>query len=59
MMMTSLIVSLIFTAIVLWLTLITISKGYGYKHTIDPLKEGEEVRVYTDNGEHRKKQIKS
>ena len=34
---TVLVVSLILTVIVLILSLITISKGYGYKHTIDPL----------------------
>ncbi|TQS75920.1 YtzI protein [Ornithinibacillus gellani] len=55
MIMTSIVVSLLFTIIVLWLTLITISKGYGLKHTIDPLNEGDEVREYTDKGDYRVK----
>lgn len=37
--MTTLIVSIILTLIILYLSLLTISKGYGYKHKIDPLKE--------------------
>lgn len=32
------------------LTLVTINKGYSYKHTIDPLNEGDEVREYSGNG---------
>lgn len=32
------------------LTLVTINKGYAYKHTIDPLNEDGEVREYTGNG---------
>jgi len=38
----ALVISIILTVIILILTLVTISKGYGYKHTIDPLvKENE------------------
>lgn len=50
MVITSIVVSLLLTVGILLLTLLTISKGYGFKHTIDPLKEGDEVREYTDNG---------
>jgi len=43
---TSMIVSLVLTLIVLALTLLTISKGYGYKHTIDPkVPENEEEQT--------------
>lgn len=41
--MTILIVSIIFTIIVLVLSLITISKGYAYKHTVDPLDHDGEI----------------
>lgn len=37
--MIAMIVSIIFTLVVLVLSLITISKGYGYKHKVDPLDE--------------------
>lgn len=47
---TSIVIGLILTAVTLWLTLITISKGYEYKHTIDPLKKGDKVREFTGNG---------
>lgn len=36
MVMWSIVVSIIFTIIILLLTLFTIQQGYGYKHTIDP-----------------------
>lgn len=36
MLMGSIIASAVLTIIVLVLSLITIQKGYGYKHTIDP-----------------------
>jgi len=36
MLMWSIIASIIFTLIILVLTLVTIQQGYGYKHTIDP-----------------------
>lgn len=32
----SIVASIIFTVIILILTLVTIQQGYGYKHTIDP-----------------------
>lgn len=32
----SIVVSIIFTVIILLLTLLTIQQGYDYKHTIDP-----------------------
>lgn len=50
MLITSIVVGLVLTVLTLWLTLVTISKGYAYKHTIDPLNEGEEVREFTGNG---------
>lgn len=34
--------SIVFTLAILALTLVTISKGYGYKHTIDPKVETED-----------------
>lgn len=36
MLMWSIVASIIFTVIILILTLVTIQQGYGYKHTIDP-----------------------
>jgi len=48
--MTSIVVGLVLTIAIMLLTLLTISKGYEYKHTIDPLKEGDEVREFTGNG---------
>lgn len=50
MLITSIVVGLVLTVLTLWLTLVTISKGYAYKHTIDPLNEGDEVREFTGNG---------
>lgn len=50
MLVTAFIVGLVLTVLTLVLTLITISKGYSYTHTIDPLNEGEEVRKFTGNG---------
>lgn len=47
---TSIVIGLILTVVTLGLTLLTISKGYEYKHTIDPAKEGDEVREFTGNG---------
>lgn len=37
----ALVISIILTIAVLLLSLLTISKGYGYKHTIDPLVDDE------------------
>lgn len=45
--MTNIIVGIVLTLIVLVLSLITISKGYGFKHSIDALpddKEKQEVK---------------
>lgn len=50
MIITSLVVGLVLTVVTLLLTLLTISQGYAYKHTIDPLNEGDEVREFTGNG---------
>ncbi|HEX6593190.1 MAG TPA: YtzI protein [Bacillota bacterium] len=36
MMMTSLVISMLLTIFVLVLSIVVISKGYGYKHKIDP-----------------------
>ncbi|HLQ73235.1 MAG TPA: YtzI protein [Bacillota bacterium] len=44
--MGTMIASLIFTLVVLLLTILTITKGYGYKHTIDPVDEEESVEEY-------------
>lgn len=41
-MMTIVVVSVIFTLIVLVLSIMTLTEGYGYKHTIDPLTKDEE-----------------
>jgi len=38
----ALVFSIVFTVGVLILSLVTISKGYGFKHTIDPLEENED-----------------
>lgn len=51
MMMIALVVGLVLTIVTLLLTVLTISKGYGFVHTVDPLKEGDKVREYTGNGE--------
>lgn len=41
--MVTLIVSIILTLVILYLSLLTISKGYGYRHKVDPLEDyGEE-----------------
>lgn len=37
--MVTLIVSIILTLVILYLSLLTISKGYGYKHKVDPLED--------------------
>ncbi|MBO1002677.1 YtzI protein [Pseudogracilibacillus auburnensis] len=50
MIMTSLVVGVVLTVVTLLLTLLTISKGYSFKHTIDPLKEEDKVREFTGNG---------
>lgn len=50
MIIASLIFGLVLTVGTLLLTLLTINKGYSFKHTIDPLEEGDEVREYSGNG---------
>lgn len=35
---TSMVISIILTVVILLLTVLTISKGYGFKHTIDPVE---------------------
>lgn len=37
MQLSAMIISILFTIVVLVLSIITISKGYGYKHKIDPM----------------------
>lgn len=44
----ALVISILLTVGILLLSLLTISKGYGYKHTIDPLVEDE--KEYPNNG---------
>lgn len=50
MLVTAFVIGLVLTVATLALTLLTISKGYSFKHTIDPLEEGDEVREFTGNG---------
>ncbi|HIV74467.1 MAG TPA: YtzI protein [Candidatus Pseudogracilibacillus intestinigallinarum] len=50
MVVTSIVVGLVLTVLTLVLTLVTISKGYSYKHTIDPLNKEDEVREFSGNG---------
>ena len=52
---TVLVVSTILTVIILILTLVTISKGYGYKHTIDPpvVKEEQQSNMESSTEENR------
>lgn len=50
MLMGSLVAGLILTVITLLLTLLTISKGYSFKHTVDPINEEDKTRVFTGDG---------
>ncbi|GIO24571.1 YtzI protein [Oceanobacillus sp. J11TS1] len=43
-------VSIIVVAMVIILSMVTLSKGYGYKHKIDPLPD-EEANRYNDRNE--------
>lgn len=43
--------SIVFTLAILALTLVTISKGYGYKHTIDPKVETEDKEQFNSHQE--------
>ncbi len=49
--MSSLVISIILTIGILLLSLLTISKGYGFKHTVDPLvkEDHEDEEVKTSN----------
>lgn len=49
----SIVASIIFTLIILILTLVTIQKGYGYKHTIDPPVNEVEGQQVSTKGEER------
>ncbi|MGM8212510.1 YtzI protein [Virgibacillus sp. W0430] len=40
--MATLVVSILLTLIILYLSLLTISKGYAFKHTVDPIDPVEE-----------------
>lgn len=40
--MSALVISIILTVVILALSILTITKGYGYKHTIDPAVDSEE-----------------
>jgi len=51
--MTVLVISIILTVGILLLSLLTISQGYGYKHTIDPLEKNEdEPKKEKDDSNH-------
>ncbi|MFS0674811.1 YtzI protein [Ornithinibacillus sp. 179-J 7C1 HS] len=45
------IICIIITAIVLYLSLLTLDKGYGYKHTVDPLPTNVEEETKSNNEE--------
>lgn len=50
----SIVASIIFTIVILILTLVTIQQGYGYKHTIDPpVNESEEQPTGTEREERQ------
>lgn len=46
--MSAMVISIILTVVILLLSLLTISKGYGYKHTIDPLENNEHEETKKD-----------
>lgn len=52
----SIVASVIFTLIILILTLVTIQQGYGYKHTIDPplRQETDDYQEKVEGEENRK-----
>lgn len=50
--MTNIVIGIIVTLIVLVLSLVTITKGYGFKHTIDPHPNEQEKQDYV--GEENK-----
>ena len=56
MVMTNIIAGIVLTLIVLVLSLVTISKGYGFKHSIDELpREDKEEKENQDQNEDQDK----
>lgn len=55
----SMFVSIVGTIIVLILTIITISKGYGYKHKIDELPPEEQSEEIDNDTKHKVAQFPS
>ena len=54
--MSAMVISIVLTIVVLLLTLLTISQGYGYKHTIDPpVNKGEHDN---DNNDYQESKAK-
>jgi len=47
------VISIILTVVILLLSLLTISKGYGYKHTIDPPVKNENEDIKEEQGTNR------
>lgn len=47
---TVMVISIVFTIAILALTLLTISKGYGYKHTVDPKADGDRKQIDYNDG---------
>lgn len=50
--MSAMVISILLTVFILVLSLVTISKGYGFKHTVDPIKPDE-----TNENPEEKQQI--
>lgn len=44
------VISILLTVFILVLSLVTISKGYGFKHTVDPVKP-DEAEKQTENNQ--------
>lgn len=53
MVMSAMVISIILTVVILLLSLLTISKGYGYKHTIDPPVKNENEDIKEEQGTNR------
>jgi len=51
--MSAMVISIILTVVILLLSLLTISKGYGYKHTIDPPVKNENEDIKEEQGTNR------
>ena len=45
------VICIVITVIVVFLSILTLDKGYGYKHSIDPLPANVEEEKKTSNGE--------